>query len=321
MSYKCTRSNHNGYRVKTKQIRRMEWVIRIELVFFGVTGVLSVTNRLLNKNEKQVHINYEKELSCEEEFELEKIIDTTLNNYDSLTTIKEIFIKYCHVYNLDYSIIYNKAYEITDGFKSEYFINNNCILGTKVCGKERSFNDFDMGILCFVRHCKQIPQDFGFIKEQIIVSDVSEETSIDCEILVSEYCKNTTYTNKELVMAIIYSENGRDLTGKQLIENNNPGCLRTSDGKMNKFENLEQGIIEQILNLEYKFIDDRQLYYYDLNEMIEELQKVYAPIEDPENKKLCINENWSKNVKDIYIELYDDYYSIFNERKRLNSGL
>ena len=42
MTYKCTNKGHKGYRLRTKQLKRMKWVIKLELAFFGVTGLLSI---------------------------------------------------------------------------------------------------------------------------------------------------------------------------------------------------------------------------------------------------------------------------------------
>lgn len=245
-----------------------------------------------------------------------KVIEEEENNF--INQVKYFFLKYCSVYNLNYSKIYEKASELTNNFENmenEAYFN---IPGTRVCGSEQVFDDLELAILCYIRHCKQIPGDFGFTKESILGYEseysVYDSEELSCEEMVSSYCFLTKNVDRNLCMAIIYSENGVALNGFLYQNCNNPGNL-CENGNFRTFDTLEEGIIEMVLSLEYNFLPD--IIDLPFEEMIISLQKVYAPNDDIRNKDLRINENWVENVIDNYFELKEDYYSVYD--KRINS--
>lgn len=330
MNYKNTRSGYTNYRVKKEQLRKRKNVRRMIITLgTGVTITLSIFGMSKIKEPKidsttnYYHIHTTNDLP-KAGASIESISNVVAYDESSVEyqnddlenmEIKQAFAKYCAIYNLDLNIIYNKASELTNGFTSDDFIINNRIIGTTVCKKERVFDNVDTGIMCFVRHCKQIPEDFGLEGNIETINKYSQE--LDCENLVSNYCSKFDNVEKELCMAIIYSENGRKLDGPQLNDNNNPGCLRAKEG-MAHFENLEQGLIEMILNLNYAFMEDLNIKSYEPYTKISMLQKIYAPIDDPENQDRHVNENWLPNVTKTYSELKNDYYSIYVSRNQLN---
>lgn len=342
MQYKNTRTGYNNYRIRKSYMKKIRTIKRNAIVLGSIIitfGSISYFKNNNLKNSTNITLEDISKYECCDinPLEISKAgfnTNNLLNNDEFIIysnkmsndevvmdnqklSIREMFIKYCNIYNVDANIVYQKASSLTNNFTSDDYINNNRIIGTTVCGKERKFDNIESGIICFIRHIKQIPEDFDLGVDNIKIKN-NYISYGNCENLVSDYCNIFGGIEKELCMSIIYSENSRDLSGKQITENYNPGCLRNSESKMACYENIEQGLIEMILNLRYRYIEDMNLENYNYNDLINTIQCFYAPIDDPDNANLKINENWAYNVKDIYLELKDDYYSIYNERTGLN---
>lgn len=321
MQYKCTRKGHPKYRLKRKYVRKLKKMRNNTLIVGGIIlSIYTINSKInINKNFDTLSITEENNSDIDE-MPVAGISTLKFNNDDignENMKIKEIFSKYCKIYNINMSMAYNKASELTNNFTSFDFIYDNSINGTQVCGNEQIFDSKEEGIICFIRHLKQIPTDFNLTKNDIYLNQNFETNEIyECQ--VENLCEIFQKIPKELCLAIVYSENARDLTGSQFLYNNNPGCLRNSEGGMQNFENNTQGTIELIINLKYKFLENIDLEHCNMNEVIDLLQPIYAPIDDPENKNLKINENWSKNVKSIYSKLCEDYYSIYNKKEGLS---
>lgn len=237
--------------------------------------------------------------------------NTKLNEYEN---IADLIYKYCNIYNLNSSIIYNKAVEVTNNFTSDSFLNNNRIDGTLVYRKERNFETVEQGILFFIRHVSQIPEDFNLTHGQI--KEFNSGLNNDFEQQVKNLCdvNNLEY---EFLMAIIYSESGTDLSGSVFNNNNNPvGLYDSNSKKFFYFETQEQGIIDSIACIKYKYIEDMNLDKNNILNDLDVIKSIHAPKDDEKDKE-NLNDNWTDNVEKIYynLKLDNNYYKV---NKQLN---
>lgn len=245
------------------------------------------------------------------------IIGEDLLNYDykKLEEVKEsyysemadLIYKYCNIYNLNSCIIYNKALELTNNFTSESFLNDNRIDGSLVYKKERKFETKEQGILFFVRHVAQIPEDFNLTRDQIKITD--NNLCTDFEEQVRNLCEVNNF-DYEFLMAIIYSESGVDLSGSVFNDNNNPvGLYDSNSEQFFYFETIEQGIIDSIACIKYKYIEDMNLDSNNILNDLEVIKSIHAPKDDEKDKE-NLNDNWIDNVKEIYynLKLDNNYY-------------
>ena len=233
-------------------------------------------------------------------------IDKEKVNY--YNDIANLIYKYCDIYNLNPNVIYNKALELTNDFTSESFLNYNRVDGTLVYKKERNFDTREQGILFFVRHVSQIPEDFNLTYDQIKLTN-NNNFNNDFEEQVRYLC-NVNNFDYEFLMAIIYSESGTDLKGSIFNNNNNPVGLYDSNSEVFfSFETMDQGIIDSIACIKYKYIEDMNLDKNNIFNDLEVIKSIHAPKDDEKDKE-NLNDNWSDNVKKIYynLKLDNNYY-------------
>lgn len=237
-------------------------------------------------------------------YDFQEIEEVSASYYNEMA---DLIYKYCNIYNLNSSIIYNKALELTNNFTSESFLNYNRIDGTLVYKKERTFETKEQGILFFVRHVAQIPEDFNLTRDQIklannnLNNDFEEQVRNLCEVNNFEY---------EFLMAIIYSESGVDLSGSVFNDNNNPvGLYDSNSEQFFYFETIDQGIIDSIACIKYKYIEDMNLDRNNIFNDLEVIKSIHAPKDDEKDKE-NLNDNWIDNVKEIYsnLKLDNNYY-------------
>lgn len=314
------------------------------LLPIGIVGVVATS----------INLNIDKSIKDKKD----DISISTNNEKTKQNEYLKLIVKYCEIYNLDSILIYKKVIELTNGFEN---IENNGLFyipGTRVCNIEQKFDNLELAVLCFVRHCKQKPEDFNLNSEQLkfkknydvdelmpsagvtdVINDYYFNTMIDLndifptagitttlndylnsfnsEDKVDNYCNLLSKLPKELCMAIIYSECGIDENGNIVVHNNNPGNLR-ADGEFRNFENVEQGIIELALTLEYNFLKDIDMENTPINIVVEKIKERYAPDSDT---AYGVNKNWSNNVIKIYNELKEDYYSRLDKRTSPNKKI
>lgn len=213
-------------------------------------------------------------------------------------SIVQYFNYYCDIYQIKTDVVYQKAKELTNDFSDSEWVFYNNIPGTKTLRKERNYDTQELGIIAFVRHMKQIPEDFGFTKEELATNQT--------------YCLDVTYeefTEKEcalfekvdpiLCQAIQYHETGH-YTSDVFFENNNPaGLIDKSTETYWQFRNPAEGILELLFQLEYNFCSQNQFAGLSIEEQIVQIQPSFCPLDD-ERDTLQLNQYWISSVTDIY---------------------
>ena len=109
---------------------------------------------IVEKNYDNYTINFQYEPSEDLLAETE-IIDVE-------SEIEQYFIYYCEIYQLDESLVFQKAKELTNDFTDPEWLQNNNIKGTVTAKKERTYSSQELGILAFIRNINQKPNYFGY---------------------------------------------------------------------------------------------------------------------------------------------------------------
>lgn len=236
-----------------------------------------------------------------EPYTFKGIIDHSYIYFKKLQQEQETFQEICAVYNLDYEKTYELALSLTDNFKSEEYIKTKRIPGSTVQKQEPEFESRELGFLVFARALNQSPINFGVSIQEVQSENIYEVTDTP-EQIVKKY-SDMANLDPYLMLAIMDYESGY-FQSSICINNNNPGGIKDSRrGGFKKFENLEQGIIENILLLKYhpSYQNKQSL------ERIPELASSYAPISDGGTNHL-----WVSNITSIYHTLEQD--DIFNQK-------
>lgn len=213
-------------------------------------------------------------------------------------SIVQYFNYYCDIYQIKADVVYQKAKELTNDFSDSEWVFYNNIPGTRTLRQERNYGTQELGIMAFVRHMKQIPEDFGFTKEELATNQI--------------YCLDTTYeefTEKEcalfgkvdsiLCQAIQYHETRR-YTSPLFFENNNPaGLIDRGTGTYWQFRNPAEGILELLFQMEYNFCNQDQFASLSIEEQIVQMQPSFCPMDD-ERDTLQLNQYWISGVTNFY---------------------
>lgn len=254
----------------------------------------------------------------ENQQEQQNFLSNETINYNN-QLLKEYIYKYCEIYNIKYNLAYEIASNQTNNFKSNSFIYNNNIDGTRVYKDSRKFKSLELGVLSYIRHLSQIPEDFGYSKLNIYKENNYTDSKNYEETI--KYYSDLIGISKELILAIVYSESGVNLDGPGFVNRNNPGNLiGNTEYGFREFDNKEQGIIELILTIKYKYFVDMNLENSDMLLTIKSIQKYFCPEDDPKVKKSeNINKYWLENVTNLYLRLENDYYYYSNNlNKKIN---
>lgn len=208
-------------------------------------------------------------------------------------TVAELIDEYSQIYNVDSSLLYQRAKEITNGFSTPEFVNHNLIKGTTAARQERSFESLKAGILCYVRSVAKNPEIFGFDKDEISTGG-SYKFNGCYEEMVEKYCNILGY-NPEVIVGIAYTECGEGLDSLAFREKNNSSGTMIG-GTITEFDSLDDGVIFTILNLKYNYADFNQLG-------IEGFANRMGP-------KYCTEgtDNWKKNFKNFTAKATDNLY-------------
>ena len=240
--------------------------------------------------------------------------DINENQYEK-TEEEKLIKKYCdEVFGIKYDVAYEVASRLTNNFASEDYINSNNPAFTI---NKKQANNKEHGIILFLRHLYQKPQDFGLSKDDVINYDFSSYDHGNEEYKV-KYYSDLFGVDKDLVLAIEYQEasSGAPYQSKAYLECNNPAGLMNPNNPnlIWKFQSPDAGIIEHIYQLKTYYLD--QGYTTP-----EEIREKYAP-SGADNDIYDLNKYWVdgvntflnkiKNNPDIY-----EYKNIDDERKQI----
>ena len=260
--------------------------------------------------ERDQGVNLEQNLIEDFDFHMDVLIDT-LSNFvveensyqDSISSIEQCFQYYCDIYQVKKDLIYQKADMLTNHFTSTEWIENYHIPGTRTGSKERIASSSELGILLFVRHVKQIPNDFGFTNEEI-ACDQTYELHSSYEEFTEKTCNLLDHLDSSLCQAIQYHETGHyNLEVDSFREHHNPAGIRDSNGDYWHFDNVAEGILELAIQLEYNYLIDRDIVSFDsIEEQIVKIQEIYCPLSD-ERDVYGLNQYWVQGVTDCYYEI------------------
>lgn len=241
------------------------------------------------------------EIPMLEPYSWKGMMDRSFEYYEKLEQEKETFKEICAVYNLDFDKTCELASSLTENFKSEEYLKTKRIPGSTIQRQEPEFKSRELGFLVFARSLNQFPLDFGVSSQEIKVENFYEVTETP-EQIVKKYSEMANL-DPYLMLAIMDYESGY-FQSNICKTRNNPGGMRDScRGGFKRFENLEQGIIENILLLKYhpSYQNKQSL------ERLPELASSYAPISDGGTNHL-----WVSNVTSIYHSLQQQ--DVFNEK-------
>lgn len=232
------------------------------------------------------------------------------NIYENESQLEQYFSRYCAIYQVNKDLVYQKALELTNGFMSDEWLVNHNIGGTRALSKERSCETEELGVLLFVRHIKQIPNDFGFTEEELATNQTYQ---LDCtyEDFTEQQCTLFPKLDSMLCQAIQYHETGY-YRSDVFLNNNNVAGIIDGDGEYKQFRNVAESILELIIQLNYKYLEDAEISQCkSVEEQIAKIQPIFCPLKDEKDKR-NLNQNWLSGVTAIYQTLVSE--------KRLSSN-
>ena len=309
----------NQFKEKIKKIRDSKRAIYTSIGILCISTSISILGNyidLCKENKESVKLEIEENTTSLEvvdayqeiSIEIPKVVPIenmiSKQEIDELKTeIEKYFQYYCDIYQVKKDVVYNKAVELTNNFTSPEWLESNYIPGTMVGGKARESKSQELGILLFVRHIKQIPEDFGFTSESL-ATGITYKLVISYEDFNKKICGLMEYLDPSLCQAIQYHETGRyNKNVKSFSENNNPAGLRDSSGNYWNFQNIAEGIIEIVIQMEYNYLINRNIASSSsIEEQITKIQQAYCPLED-ETDHNNLNQYWIQGVTDIYYEI------------------
>lgn len=197
----------------------------------------------------------------------------------------DVFNKYCGFYGVDVDEAYALANTLTNNFSSESFQTTFNIGNTTFYQKTRTYPNIQSGIIAYIRCLALNPEEYGVSKE-LIKNKEAKNYNGSYEAFTKEVC-DIIGVDSNRMLAIIYQETG-ELSSSAFNNKNNPAGLMTSNG-VKKFYTKEQGIIESVFNVYFRF-------YQNKNCSIEDIGEVYCPI-GAENDPTGMNASWVSGVR------------------------
>ena len=154
-------------------------------------------------------------------------------------TIDDTIKYYCNVFELDYDLVHDKLYDMTNnfedyGWKYAYSING------------KVYNNMEFAILSTIRDIYYNPENFGF--DESIRTNNEYETDMEIEEMIYKY-SSLYEINKEVALSIVYCECGPSVNSSNYLNNNNPAGI----GPYMKFLNKEVGVIYFCNMLKYNY--------------------------------------------------------------------
>lgn len=237
------------------------------------------------------------------------VVEQEMEEQENVETIEQTLIKkYCEIYGLDYEKVYVIASTLTDDFTNEEYLSSNNP-GYKI--NQKITDNKECGIITFVRHLYQKPQDFGCSlseiksKESITINKGNEEYKV-------KYYSDIFGVDPVLILAIEYQEstkNGIHYNSQAYLEGNNPAGLMDPKNTSHiwKFQNPDMGIIEHVYQLKTYFIDKGLTTPTQIKEK-------YAPSNAKNDENYNLNRFWVSGVESFMKEIRSNP-DIFNERE------
>jgi len=245
-----------------------------------------------------------------------EIVNSSISeNYEQLKVELEFrkILKNCceNVYGINYDKVIQIAKNLTQNFTSQEYLdsNNPCYLVNK-----KIFDDKEEGIIMFVRHLYQKPEDFGYTKNELINKNFSSQKGNE-EYKV-KYYSDIFNIDPILVLAIQYqesSENNLHYNSKAYLECNNPaGLMNPSDTNLIwEFPSPDAGIIEHIYQLKKNYITKGLI-------TPEQIKEKYAP-DGADNDMYNLNKYWINGVETFMKEIQNNP-SIFDDKNIVRSN-
>jgi len=200
---------------------------------------------------------------------------------------------YSRVFNLNEELVYNYISDATQSFTLMTWEDYNVI-------KAKSYDSKELSILMTIRDMYYNPEDYGFTKEEL-KNDVTYEVGLEPEEMVEKYCELFNI-NKNIALAIVYTECGTQVDSYNYRVNNNPAGL----GPHMKFENKEIGIIYFVNLL-------KESYGCTLESDTEFLKKIAKTYSGNETS------HWLSLSLPLYDDVSDDYLTYAPELKETPS--
>ena len=170
---------------------------------------------------------------------LTSVSQIEVSDKDILNKEKEIIIDYIkhysNTYGLDYSKIFDKLSEITDNFEDYGFRTYNIL--NKV-----TYDDKEKAILYTIRDIYMNPSSYGFSSLYEISAEKIIPDNLTLEQLIEKHAE-ICGINKDVVLAICYTECGENKVSVNYRTRNNPAGLRAKDGGWRSFPTVEAAVI------------------------------------------------------------------------------
>jgi len=285
---------------EAKKIRRRGVIIKTTI---GIILVPFLVSYIANTRDKTVDIIPKDAIIRKSDREIGNIIPQTSKReilVSEQTEEQKLIRKYCDgIYNVDYDVAYSIASKLTNNFKSDEYLQTN---NTKNKINKKIVNNKEQGIILFIRHLYQKPQDFGVTKDKIRNKNFVPNVKGNEESKV-KYYSELFGLDPILTLAIEYHEASR-YSSNAYLTHNNPAGLMIDGENLWHFDSPDAGIIEHIYQLKKNYID---MGYTTPKE----IQKRYAP-ENVSNDPTNLNQFWVVSVEKIMKEIKNDS-NIFND--------
>ncbi len=237
------------------------------------------------------------------------VLNTNINqDINTNQSYKDLFDNYCNsVYNINPEIAYSLALELTDNFTNKEYLET---LNPAFKVSNKKVSNVEQGIIIFLRHLSQIPQDFNLSAEQILNKNFNSKEKGN-EPYKVKYYSDLFGIDEVLTLAIQYQESSKDgipYNSNAYLNYNNPAGLMNpaNPSELWKFESPDAGIIEHIVQLRYNYIDKG----FDTPSKIRNL---YAPT-NAKNDPNDLNKYWVEGVTH-FMETFNSENDIFNNNE------
>ena len=223
IKYYCNKFNLNYDEVyellskETNDFRTNEWK-------YGHT----IFNNSFHTDQEAIY--YATKYFSEHQGALENLEKEYFNSVDLEKSNNEYIKYYSNVFNLKYGKIKDKLYELTDNFNSKEWTYGFVING-------RGYETKEEAIFKTIYNIYNNPEDFNLDRDEI-TSENNYTPELSAEEMISKYSK-LFHINRDIALAIAYTECGSSMASANYLDNNNPAGL----GPHMYFMNKEYGII------------------------------------------------------------------------------